>query len=105
MSINLKQFGKRIVIKREELDMSQKVLSEKINISPTHLSNIENGKLMPSFGTFIDLCSSLKVNSDYLISGTVYSNINDELLEKIKMCSDEHKVIISKIVDAFIIKN
>ena len=46
MSINLKQFGKRITLRREELDMSQKVLSEKIHISPTHLSNIENGKSM-----------------------------------------------------------
>ncbi len=102
MSINLKLFGKRIVLRREELDMSQKVLSEKIHISPTHLSNIENGKSMPSFGTFIDLCSVLKVNSDYLISGTVYSDINDELLDKIRMCSDDNKIILSKIVDAFI---
>lgn len=102
MSISLKQFGKRITLRREELDISQKALSEKIHISPTHLSNIENGRSTPSFNTFIDLCTMLKINPDYLISGTVYSELNEELINKIKMCSDDNKVVISKIIDIFI---
>lgn len=73
-----------------------------ISLSNIHLSNIEHGKALPSFSTFLDLCAALNVSADYLIAGNVYPELSVELSEKIKRCSDENKIIISKIVDVFL---
>lgn len=100
--MDVKQFGKRIIFRREELDLSQKQLADIIHISNIHLSNIEHGKALPSFSTFLDLCAALNVSVDYLIAGNVYPELSVELSEKIKRCSDENKIIISKIVDVFL---
>ena len=102
MDYNLKQIGNRIFMRRKELEISQKDFANKLNISNNHLSNIERGRSAPSFLLFLDICSELKTNTDYIASGTLYADIDDEIIEKIKKCTDEHKVIISTIIDAFI---
>lgn len=102
MTINLKKFGKRIAIKRTELGLSQKELSEMVCISSTHLSNIENGKSTPSFNTFIDLCDALKVSADYFLCGAIHLDVCQEILDKIRLCSDDDRIKVSKILDIFI---
>lgn len=99
---NYKLMGARIVQRRKELSITQKELAEAINIGNSHLSNIENGKASPAFETFLDLCNILKINPDYIIQGTVYTDLNSELIDKIKHCSDEDKIKISKIIDVFL---
>lgn len=54
---------------------------------------------LPVFKT---LYAALNVSADYLIAGNVYPELSVELSEKIKRCSDENKIIISKIVDVFL---
>lgn len=100
MTKMLKSFGKRIFRRRKELGIRQKDLAVKINISNNHLSNIENGKAAPGFFTFLDICSALNVNPSYLIDGSIYS-IESEIAEKLNKKSEEHKEIISKIIDTF----
>lgn len=102
MDYNLKQIGNRIFMRRKELEISQKDFANKLNISNNHLSNIERGRSAPSFLLFLDICSELKTNTDYIASGTLYADVDDEIIHKIKKCTDEHKVIISTIIDAFI---
>lgn len=102
MEHNLKQIGNRIFMRRRELGISQKDFANRLNISNNHLSNIERGRAAPSFLLFLDICSELKINTDYIASGTLYADINDEIIQKLKKCSDEYKIIISDIIDAFI---
>ena len=40
MELDYKAIGKRIKIARIKADMTQEMLAEKIELSPTHLSNI-----------------------------------------------------------------
>lgn len=89
-------------MRRRELDLTQKEFATKLNISNNHLSNIENGKSSPSFLLFLDICSELKTNTDYIASGTLYSDLSEEIIQKLKRCSDEDKIKISKIIDAFL---
>ena len=42
MSIDYKSIGKRIKTARIRLDMTQERLAEQVNLSPSHLSNIED---------------------------------------------------------------
>ena len=97
-----KQMGSRIVQRRKELSLSQKELASRINISNNHLSNIEQGKALPSFATFLDICKELDINSDYITLGTIYSELNDEIIQKLRRCSEEDKIKISKIIDVFL---
>lgn len=100
MVCNLKQFGKRVRRRRNDLGIRQKELATKINISNNHLSNIENGKAVPGFFTFLDICSALNVSPSYLIDGSIYS-IESEIAEKLNRKSEENKEIISRIIDTF----
>ena len=102
MELDLEKIGIKISSRRRELGITQSQLAEKTNISNTHLSNIERGKKAPSFELFIDICEELNINPDYFISGKVYPNLDEELIEKIKRCSDENKIIINKIVEVFL---
>ncbi len=102
MEHNLKQIGNRIFMRRKELEISQKDFADRLNISNNHLSNIERGRSAPSFLLFLDICSELKTNTDYIVSGALYADVDDEIIQKIKKCSDENKIIISNIIDAFI---
>lgn len=102
MEHNLKQMGNRIFIRRKELKITQKDFANRLNISNNHLSNIERGKSAPSFLLFLDICSELKTNTDYIASGALYADIDDEIIQKLKKCSNEHKIIISDIIDAFL---
>lgn len=102
MAYNLKEIGKRIFLRRKEMDMTQKELASKTNISNNHLSNIERGKSAPSFLLFLDICSVLKTNTDYIASGTVYADLDEEIIQKIKRCSDEDKIKVSRIIDVFL---
>ncbi len=102
MQYDLKDIGKKIAFRRRELGLKQSELAEKINISNTHLSNIERGKKPPGFMAFLDICAELKVGPEYLTSGKIYTDVDEEIINKIKMCSTESKILISKIVDVFL---
>ena len=83
MEHNLKQMGNRIFIRRKELEITQKDFANRLNISNNHLSNIERGKSAPSFLLFLDICSELKTNTDYIASGALYADIDDEIKKRI----------------------
>lgn len=102
MEHNLKQIGNRIFIRRKELEITQKDFANSLNISNNHLSNIERERSAPSFLLFLDICSELKTNTDYIASGALYAYIDDEIIQKLNKCSNEHKIIISDIIDAFL---
>ena len=44
MELDYKAIGKRVKIARIKADLTQEKLSELVGVSPTHLSNIENGR-------------------------------------------------------------
>jgi len=55
---------------REELNISQKDLSLKLNVSPTNIYNYENGRTEPSIDMLIKIADALNVSVDYLIGRT-----------------------------------
>ncbi len=105
MTIDYSLLGSRICQRRKELKITQKKLAERINLSSNHISGIETGDKRPSLETLLIICHELGVSLDYLVNGTVYSNIDAEIIEKIHFCSVENKKRISKIVDIFYEEN
>lgn len=52
---------------REDLGLSQKELSLKLNVSPTNIYNYEIGRTEPSIEVLIKLADILNVSIDYLV--------------------------------------
>ncbi len=102
--IDYKLIGSRIQKRRKAIGLSQMQLSEKIGISNTYLSYIETGKKIPAMDVWLALCDALNVSCDFLLRGAVYSDIDDQLIKNISLCTVEDKRILSKMAEFFIDK-
>jgi transcriptional regulator with XRE-family HTH domain len=62
-----KDIGSRIREVRKSKHLSQDALAEIINISPSHMSDIENGKKNISLDIFMRITEALQVSADWLL--------------------------------------
>lgn len=67
MQIDYRAIGKRVREQRKAQGISQEKLAEKVNISPPHMSNIENGKTKFSMQVLIDIANVLDTTPDVLL--------------------------------------
>lgn len=87
MNEKLKQVGQRIQAARKEAGLSQSELAEKIDISVTYMSSIENGKTNCTIEIFMKITEALNVSADSLLRtnipevSAIYSRDMDELLK------------------------
>ena len=103
MKINFELLGKRISQRRHELGLKQCVLAEKSGISNNYLSNIENGRSIPSLETFSDICMALSITPDCLLLGTIRTdNIPQSIINNLKLCDDRSLRLIEDIINCFI---
>ena len=68
---DLKNIGRRIREARKKKNLSQARLSEMIDISTSHLSDLENGKTNISLDIFMRITESLQVSADWLLQTNI----------------------------------
>ena len=94
MELDYKAIGKRIKIARIKADMTQEMLAEKIELSPTHLSNIETGTTRVSLTTIVSIANGLGITVDDILCDNVIKarvqieNDIAEILDEIRMIKD-----------------
>ena len=88
--------------RRKQLGITQSELAEIIGVSDNQISNIENGKSLPRMKGFIDICNSLDCNADYLLSGIIKKNVDENIVDMIASCSLEEQKVIWKLIDCYI---
>ena len=96
-----KEIGRRICSARESKKMSQLELSELIQISPSHLSDIENGKVNPGLEIIINLTEALQVSADWLLQTDVPSvsqMLDSEINSLLTGCTAAEKKVIIRII-------
>lgn len=103
MKIDTAKFGDFIAKRREKIygKQSQLLLAEKLHIAGPTLTNIENGKRMPSFGLFIDLADALQMSPGELMmvmaerapENKNYMEMNDWLFEKVSQVLKEYQIL------------
>lgn len=71
MELDYKAIGKRIKIARIQADMTQEALAEKVDLSPSHMSNIETGTTKVSLTTIVNLANALSVTVDDLLCDNI----------------------------------
>ncbi len=101
----LKDIGLNIKTMRTRANVSQHVLAKNINISQTHLSNIENGKTGVSLGIAIRISQSLGCSLDNLIYGPSGSLMQQEAgPKKLIDCTEDdlREIVRSTILDIFL---
>lgn len=59
--------GKKVKILRISHDLYQSELAERVGVTQTHISDIENGKKTPSLDLIIKISNSLGCSVDYLV--------------------------------------
>ncbi|MCC0629782.1 helix-turn-helix transcriptional regulator [Clostridioides sp. ES-S-0108-01] len=74
MEIDYNALGKRIKIARIKKNVTQEVIAEKIDITPSHMSNIETGKTKLSLHVLINIANVLSVTIDELLCDNVLNS-------------------------------
>lgn len=67
----LKDVGNRIREVRKSKRLSQNELSEMIKVTPSYMSDIENGKVNISLDVFMRVTEALQVSADWLLRTNV----------------------------------
>lgn len=100
------EMGNRIQLRRKELRIKQSELAEKLDISNNHISSIENGREKPSLDILLRICEELKVTPDFLLLGNMHANnIPQDIVDGLRLCSDEDIEFMRKIIEIMIIRN
>lgn len=103
MELDFKAIGQRIKIARIRKKLTQDTVSELINITPSHMSNIETGKSTVSLQTLIAIANVLGVSIDELLCDVVLDSkviFEKELSEVLKDCSEYEIRVLVDIVKA-----
>lgn len=100
------EMGKRIKIRRKELNIKQNEFAELLGISNNHMSSIETGRQKPSMDTFIGICEELRVTPDYLLLGNMHAgNIPQDISDKLRLCSSSDIELAKKFIELLVERN
>lgn len=92
--LDYKSIGKRIRIARIRMESTQEAIADIIDVTPAHMSNIENGKTKVSLPTLVAIANALAVSIDMLLcDNLVHSKVifEKEAKEVFNDC-DEYEV-------------
>lgn len=81
--------GLRIREIRESMQLSREKFSEKCDISPSFLADIERGKKSLSAKTIYKICRSCNISADYIILGHQEGFDKDVGLELLRSFTDD----------------
>lgn len=101
IKINTVNIGSHIVKLRKEQHLTQEKLGERINISPTHISTVENGGSY-SLNTLITICDGLNTRLDYVLYGNIRDNGKDNLIDLLNLCTNKDIAILEAVAHTLI---
>lgn len=105
MDIDYRAIGKRVKSARKNAHLTQEELSEKINMSLSHISNIETGNTKLSLPAILEIADALSVSADELLCDNNTQTVavfQNELQKLVADCSYREMQIITDIVRATI---
>lgn len=74
--MNQQKIGKFIQERRKIMELTQVDLAERLGVSNRTISKWENGKSLPDYSMFQDLCNELDISINELLSGEKLTNEN-----------------------------
>lgn len=101
MEYKKKSIGRKIKEIRKTAKMTQELFSEAINIEPSSLSNIENGKSFPSMCTVLKVMEKFKIAPEDFFDFEYFKDeklIEEEIILKIKGLDYKEKQTMFKVM-------
>ena len=93
---------KRIQTRRQEQNITQEKLAERVGISVVYLSKIENGRVYPTLETLSNICTELDTELSAILSNTEIARkdyANERVLELFNSCSIRVKPIALSLLE------
>lgn len=97
MSLDLGRIGKRIAENRKRRGLSQLMLAELIDKTPSYISYIESGSKRLSLETLVSIANALHVSADELLMDSLENTIrvsNHEFAVLLADCDEFEKRIL-----------
>ena len=98
-NIDYKEMGKRIRVRRKELGLTQEKLAEKIEISTSHMGEIERGTSICSLSVLVNLATVLELNLDTLVKGIDTGNANKALSDMLDAMPKDNKQLYIRLCE------
>lgn len=89
--VNYKAIGQRIRAKRLEIGLTQEQLAEEIEVSPSHIGEIERGTSICSIAVLVNIATVLELNLDTLVKGINDENADTAFSQILDTLSQDHK--------------
>lgn len=103
MELDYKAIGKRIKIARIKADLTQEALSGRLDLSPSHMSNIETGTTKVSLTTIVNIANALSVTvDDFLCDNLVRARAQMErdIQDVLDGCDDYEIRVVKNVAQA-----
>lgn len=98
-NIDYKAMGQRIRTKRMEMGLTQEKLAEKVEISPSHIGEIERGTSICSLAVIVNIAAVLGLNLDTLIKGINDENASNAFSEILDSLSKDNQKLYIKLCE------
>ena len=98
------EIGNRISKKRKQLNLTQEVLAEKMNVSVQMISNLERGNKSIKIENLLKLCEILNVSTDYILKGELIDSDKEEAFTKLLKLNKQDYKMIEMLIDLCINK-
>ena len=99
MNAYLQEIGERVRSARLAKHLSQAELAEKLDVTPTYISNLEQGKNTMSILVFQKITEALNVSADWLLRANTpeLAQISDaEITALLEDCDAEEREMLTK---------
>ena len=96
------EIGARARQAREQANMTQERLAERLECSPQFISDMERGVVGISLSTLKKLCLTLGVSSDSILFGTESETALHALGDRCRVLSKEQFSILAEIIEKYI---
>ena len=91
MTLDLSAMGSRLKQKRKKLRWTQEVTAEKLGITVTHYTAVENGKKDISKRLLIKISETLEESTDFILFGKINTALENEFLTKLNSLPPEKR--------------
>ena len=104
--LDFRAIGKKIRERRQIRGVTQEYIANRLDVNPSHISNIECGRANPSLTALVKIANILECSVDYFIEGeyTFRASEDDESLDaqilgKLRYCDAGKKYRILQMID------
>lgn len=95
----LMDMGERIAKRRKELNLTQEQLAESINLSLQSISCIELGKKAIRPQNLVNLCNTLNVSTDYILTGKKEVKQLEGVFKRLAVLSESDYAMVENLVE------